>query len=97
MKESFHKSLNLIIHQPVRLQIMTFLHLSKQAKFSDLKNELKVTDGNLGSHLEKLEKEKYIKIKKKFVLKKPTSIISITEKGENELVKYLETIKKLIS
>lgn len=96
MNKKLHKSINQLIHQPVRLQIMTFLHLSKTAKFSELKKELGVSDGNLGSHLQKLEDAKLIKIKKKFVAKKPASIIEITEKGEDELNKYIEVLKKLI-
>lgn len=96
MKKHFHKKLNQTIHQPVRLQIMTFLHLAKQAKFTELKGELGVSDGNLGSHLQKLEDEGLVKIKKKFVLKKPLSIISITSKGERELLEYLEVLKGLI-
>lgn len=97
MEENLHKQINPTIHQPVRLQIMTFLHLAKQAKFSELKKEIGITDGNLGSHLQKLEDEKLIKIKKKFVAKKPTSVITISEKGETELMKYLDILKSLIS
>lgn len=96
MKEGFHKLLNPVIHQPVRLQIMTFLQFSKKTKFSELKRELEITDGNLGSHLQKLEDEKLIKVKKKFVTKKPLSLISITEKGEEELVKYLDVLRLVI-
>ncbi|MFC1655692.1 transcriptional regulator [Patescibacteria group bacterium] len=96
MDENLHKQINPTIHQPVRLQIMTFLHLAKHAKFSELKRELGITDGNLGSHLQKLEDEKLITIKKKFVAKKPTSQISITSKGESELLNYMEILKSLI-
>lgn len=96
MNESLHKLLNTVIHQPIRLQIMTFLQLSKKAKFSELKSELGITDGNLGSHLQKLEDEKLIKVKKKFVAKKPLSLIYITEKGEEELVRYLDVLRSVI-
>ena len=89
-------NLNTTIHQPIRLQIMIFLQLAKTAKFSELKKELNITDGNLGSHLQKLEDEKLIAIKKKFVAKKPSSIISITTSGESELVKYLDVLKSII-
>lgn len=75
---------------------MIFLQLAKTAKFSELKKELNITDGNLGSHLQKLEDENLIKIKKKFEKKKPTSIISITNNGESELIKYLDTLKSII-
>lgn len=89
-------NINTTIHQPIRLQIMIFLQLAKTAKFSELKKELNITDGNLGSHLQKLENEKLIKIKKKFISKKPSSVISITTSGESELVKYLDVLKSII-
>lgn len=89
-------NINTTIHQPIRLQIMIFLQLAKKAKFSELKKELSITDGNLGSHLQKLEDAKLIAIKKKFVAKKPASIISITTKGESELIKYLDVLKSII-
>jgi DNA-binding MarR family transcriptional regulator len=94
--EKLHLQLNQVIHQPIRLQIMTFLHLAKNAKFSQLKKELGITDGNLGAHLAKLEEKKYIKIKKKIILNKPSSTISITEKGECELIGYLKVIKSFL-
>jgi len=75
---------------------MTFLHLAKTAKFTELKGELGVSDGNLGSHLQKLEDEGLISIKKKFIAKKPVSIIKITSKGERELLEYLDVLKGLI-
>lgn len=89
-------NINTTIHQPIRLQIMIFLQIAKTAKFSELKKELNITDGNLGSHLQKLEDAQLIKIKKKFVEKKPASIISITSLGEEELVKYLDILKSII-
>lgn len=95
-KKGLYKQLNLTIHQPIRLQIMTYIHLAKQATFSELKKELQITDGNLGAHLTKLEEEKLIKIKKKFILHKPISQVSITENGEEELLKYLKIIETLI-
>lgn len=96
MEENLYKSLDSTIHQPVRLQIMTFLHLAKQAKFIELKKELGITDGNLGAHLLKLEQNKFIKTSKKFIGNKPATLISITERGEKELIRYLDVLKNLI-
>ena len=88
-------NINNIIHQPIRLKILTVLHMDKSITFSELKKELKVSDWNLWTHLEKLEKSWYIKIKKSFVNKKPKSTISIEKSWENELIKYIETIEKI--
>jgi hypothetical protein len=51
--------------------------MDKSITFSELKKELNLSDGNLGTHLEKLGKEKYIRIEKSFVNKKPQSTIII--------------------
>ena len=96
MKNNTYKQIDPVIHQPVRLQLMTFLHLAKKASFSEIKKELNITDGNLGSHLVKLEAKKYIKIKKSFIFKKPTTTIIITEKGESELIRYIDLLQSLI-
>lgn len=88
-------TINPIIHQPVRLQIMSLLHVDKTMTFSELKKELNLSDGNLGTHLEKLEKSYYIQIEKSFINKKPQSQISILRLWEVELLKYIKNIEQL--
>ncbi|MGH7977132.1 MAG: transcriptional regulator, partial [Limisphaerales bacterium] len=66
--------LNFTIHQPARLQIMASLmalESGAQMDFSSLGKLLKLTDGNLGAHLQTLEEAGYVKIEKKFVERKP--------------------------
>ena len=89
--------INPIIHQPIRLQILTIAHMDKNISFSTLKKELWVSDWNLGTHLEKLEKHWYIKISKSFVNKKPLSTISINTLWEKELFQYMESIENIFS
>lgn len=89
------EKINNIIHQPIRLKILTILHMDKSITFSELKKELNVSDWNLWTHLEKLEKCGYIKIEKSFVNKKPQSTISIETKWEKELLIYIETIENI--
>jgi DNA-binding Lrp family transcriptional regulator len=89
------ENINSIIHQPVRLNIMSLLHMDKSITFSELKKELNLSDGNLWTHLEKLEKSEYIKIEKSFVNKKPQSTIIIEKLWEKELLAYITNIEKL--
>ncbi len=73
-----------IIHQTVRLQIMSSLvslDQNEQVEFTYLRDLLKLTDGNLGAHLAKLEEAGYIKIDKTFVARKPQTFISVTGKA----------------
>ena len=96
MEEHLAIRLNKAIHQKARLGIMSILMASEEAEFNYLKNRLKLTDGNLSSHLSLLEKEKFIRIKKKFIKKKPKTLCQITEKGKKAFEEYLENLEKII-
>jgi DNA-binding MarR family transcriptional regulator len=96
MEEHIAIKLNKAIHQKARLGIMSILMASQDAEFNYLKDRLKLTDGNLSSHLTLLEKEKYIKIKKKFIKKKPKTLCLMTEKGRQAFEEYLENLEKII-
>ncbi|MCK4234894.1 transcriptional regulator [candidate division WOR-3 bacterium] len=87
---------NRLIHSPIRLGIMTILNYLVEASFNYLKKKLNVTDGNLSSHLVKLEEAGYIDIKKKFIDKKPHTSYQITRKGEKALRKYIEQLEGII-
>jgi DNA-binding MarR family transcriptional regulator len=97
MEEHIAVRLNKAIHQKARLGIMSILMALEEAEFNYLKERLKLTDGNLSSHLSLLEKEKYIKIKKKFVRKKPKTLCQITDIGRQAFEEYLENLEKIIS
>ncbi len=96
MEEHIAVKLDKTIHQKARLGIMSILVASEWAEFNYLKEKLNLTDGNLSSHLSLLEKERYIKIKKKFVKKKPKTFIQITKKGRQAFEEYLENLEKII-
>ncbi len=87
---------NKLIHAPIRLGIMTILNSAKKVNFIYLREKLDVTDGNLSSHMEKLEKAGYVNVKKTFVDKKPNTVYSITEKGKKAFRGYLEHLEKII-
>jgi len=96
MEEHIAVKLNKAIHQKARLGIMSILMASKDTEFNYLKERLKLTDGNLSTHLSLLEKEKYIRIKKKFVKKKPKTLCQMTEKGRQAFKEYLENLENII-
>jgi DNA-binding MarR family transcriptional regulator len=87
---------NKLIHAPIRLGIMTILNSAKKVNFIYLREKLDVTDGNLSSHMEKLEKAGYVNVKKSFVDKKPNTVYSITEKGKKAFRGYLEHLEKIL-
>ncbi len=91
--------LNDIIHQPVRLRIMSAvvaLEPGEQVDFTYLRKLLGLTDGNLGAHLVKLESARYIKVKKTFVGRKPRSLISATGKGRDAFDEHVNALKDIL-
>ncbi len=87
------------IHQPVRLQIMSSLvalHAGEEIEFVYLRNLLKLTDGNLGAHLAKLEEAGYVKVKKTFVARKPRTFITVTGKGRDAFEEHISALKQII-
>jgi len=84
------------IHEPARLMITAYLSVVESADFIFLMNQTGLTQGNLSFHLSKLEESGYVAIKKKFVGKRPHTMLSITDKGHRTLKEYLKTMKDLI-
>jgi DNA-binding MarR family transcriptional regulator len=88
-----------IIHQPVRLQIMSSLvslDQNEHVNFTYLRKLLKLTDGNLGAHLSKLEQAGYVKIDKTFVARKPQTFIRATGKGRDTFDGHVAALKEII-
>ncbi len=90
---------NATIHQPVRLRIMAALvavNGDPAVDFTSLGKLLKLTDGNLGAHLQTLEEAGYIKIDKSFVERKPRTQVSLTRKGRYEFEEHVAALKQLL-
>ncbi len=88
-----------IIHQPVRLRIMaalTALSDGTQMDFVALRDLLKVTDGNLGAHLRKLEDAGYVSIEKRFVARKPRTYVSVTPEGRRAFEEHVKALKEIL-
>ena len=85
-----------LLHQTVRSKLVSLLISNDELPFKALKKALEVTDGNLSSHLSKLEKEEYVKIEKKFEGKRPKTVIHITDRGKEAFALYIEALKSFI-
>ncbi len=85
-----------IIHERIRLAIISALSVNVSLTFSDLKQLLSVTDGNLSVHARKLEDAKYITARKFFEGRVPKTEFKITAKGRRSLQAYLEHMESLI-
>lgn len=85
------------IHSPVRIGIMSVLISNIEADFNFLKKATGTTDGNLSSHLSKLENLGFIKIIKSFSGKKPHTTCRITNKGSRAFRMYIDILEDIIS
>ena len=89
-------ALNPLIHAPVRLAILSALITVDSVRFAFLKEVTRATDGNLSTHLSKLEKAGYVDINKEFVGKKPQTNCSITEKGREAFQLYITKLEAIL-
>ena len=85
-----------LLHQTVRSKLMSLLIANDELPFKALKELLEVTDGNLSSHLTKLEKEQYVGIEKTFEGKRPKTVVKITAVGRKAFDTYIEALKQFI-
>jgi DNA-binding HxlR family transcriptional regulator len=90
------RALDRIIHERLRLGIVSALSVNESLTFRELKKILGTTDGNLSVHARKLEEAGYIGCEKKFEGRLPRTDYRLTEVGRGELEKYLTHMEALI-
>ena len=90
---------NDIIHQAVRLRIMASLNAlagGEAIEFTRLKGLVDATDGNLGSHLDALERAGYVAIEKRFAGKKPQTRIKATPAGRRAFAEHVAYLREIL-
>lgn len=89
-------ALDRLIHERMRLGIVSALAANRSLTFNELKKLLKTTDGNLSVHARKLEESNYIACTKSFEGRMPKTEYRLTETGRSALEKYLNHMEALI-
>jgi DNA-binding transcriptional ArsR family regulator len=89
-------SLDRLIHERTRLAIVSALAVNASLTFNDLKNLLRVTDGNLSVHARKLEDAGYVDCEKSFDGRVPKTEYRLSASGRRALEKYLDHMEALI-
>ena len=87
--------LDRLIHEPARLSIMTALSACKSADYLFLQRLTGLTTGNLTSHIAKLEEGGLIQIEKRFVDKRPNTLVQITDKGRAAIEQHWKQLEDL--
>src|SRR5690242_7700065 len=88
--------LDRLIHERLRLGILSALAANQSLTFNELKKLLKTTDGNLSVHARKLEEANYIGCTKSFQGRMPKTEYHLTDAGRRALEKYLNHMEALI-
>jgi DNA-binding HxlR family transcriptional regulator len=88
--------LDQLIHERVRLGIVSALAVNGSVSFTDLKGLLSTTDGNLSAHARKLEEAGYIACRKSFEGRVPKTEYALTALGRRELQAYLDHMEAII-
>ena len=88
-----------IIHQPVRLKIMSALRAlpeNAMIEFVRLKDIVGATEGNLGAHISTLEEAAYVAVEKDFAGKRPRTRIAMTKTGRRAFEDYIAYLRGII-
>jgi len=89
-------ALDRLIHERLRLGILSALAVNESLSFGDLKRLMQTTDGNLSVHARKLEEASYVTCTKSFEGRVPKTEYSITAAGRRALERYLDHMEALI-
>ncbi len=90
------EKLDRVIHEPGRLRIVSLLAPTEWLSFKELKEQLRMTDGNLCVHMRTLEESGYVEVRKSFVNRKPLTEYSLTADGRQALQQYIATLEEIV-
>lgn len=88
--------LDRLIHERIRLGMVSALAVNESLSFNDLKKLLKTSDGNLSVHARRLEEAEYVICEKYFVGRMPKTVYRLTPTGQRALERYLDDMEALI-
>ena len=91
------KSLDPILHSPLRLAVMSVLVAKKEAEFTFIKEQTNSTAGNLSVQITKLEAAKYIEVTKGYKGKRPQTLVQITKVGRKAFNDYVKSLNTYIN
>jgi DNA-binding MarR family transcriptional regulator len=89
------RDLDKLVHEPSRLAILTVLTSAHEADFTFLQRTTGLTNGNLSSHLTKLEEAGLVSISKSFKGKKPHTSVALTKEGRTRVQQHWDQLDEL--
>ena len=88
--------LDRLIHEKGRLAIMSALAAAAELSFTELRDMLGMTDGNLTTHIRTLQQEGYVSVAKTFQNNRPLTTCSLTAAGRKAFAGYIDLLEKII-
>lgn len=91
-----HTRLDRLIHSRIRLAVMAILASVEDAEFTYLRDQVETTDGNLSTHLRKLEEAEYVESEKEVVGRTPVTRYRLTPAGREALESYVDRLEEML-
>ena len=88
--------LDRVIHEKGRLAIMSLLAANDELSFTEMRNTLNMTDGNLSMHLRTLQESGYVGVTKSFQDKRPLTTCSLTSSGRKAFKSYIDLLEQIV-
>lgn len=96
MNPELFLQLDRVIHEKGRLAIMSMLAASPDLSFTELRDTLGMTDGNLTTHLKALQQEGYIAVAKSYQNRRPLTTCSLTAEGRKAFAEYVNLLEQIV-
>jgi DNA-binding HxlR family transcriptional regulator len=88
--------LDRVIHEKGRLAIMSMLAASPQLAFTEIRDTLEMTDGNLSVHIRTLQEAGYVAVTKTFQHRKPQTTYALTPAGKKAFATYIDLLEAIL-
>lgn len=88
--------LDRVIHEKGRLPIVSLLAASPELSFTEIRDTLQMTDGNLSMHLRTLQEAGYVAITKSFQERRPLTTCALTVQGRAAFVQYIDLLEQIV-
>jgi predicted ArsR family transcriptional regulator len=89
--------LDRVIHEKGRLTIMSLLAASTQLSFTEMRNTLGMTDGNLTAHVRTLQEAGYVSVTKAFHKGRPLTTFALTPAGRKAFAAYIDLLEQIVA
>lgn len=96
MNPELFLQLDRVIHEKGRLAIMSMLAATAELSFTELRDALAMTDGNLTTHIKALQQEGYVSVAKSFQNRRPLTTCSLTADGRKAFADYVGLLEQIV-